>query len=150
MQKITPCLWFDDRIEEAAHYYAKLFTGTVKSMSRYPDGRVLTASVDMLDLNFTLLNGGPQFHFSEAISFYVNCKDQAEVDQYWDTIVADGGQESMCGWCKDKYGVSWQICPEQVQKTVGGPNPEGAARAMKVMMTMHKLVIADLEKAYAG
>jgi predicted 3-demethylubiquinone-9 3-methyltransferase (glyoxalase superfamily) len=149
-QNITPCLWFDDRIEEAANYYAKLFKGSVKSTSRYPDGRMLTANVDMLGLTFTLLNGGPNFTFTEAISFYVNCKDQAEVDYYWDSMVGDGGAESMCGWCKDKYGVSWQICPDAIQRTVGGSDAAGRGRAMQAMMKMRKLVIADLEAAYAG
>ena len=99
-QKITPCLWFDDRIAEAADYYARVFKGKVTSKSHYPDGRMLTANVDILGTNFTLLNGGPDFTFSEAISFYIDCKDQPEIDYYWTTLTADGGAQSMCGWVK--------------------------------------------------
>jgi predicted 3-demethylubiquinone-9 3-methyltransferase (glyoxalase superfamily) len=150
-QKITPCLWFDDRIADAGDYYARIFKGKVLDKSSYPDGRVLTLNVDILGTTFTLLNGGPQFKFSEAVSFYIDCKDQAEVDYYWDTLTADGGEESMCGWVKDKYGVSWQIAPMQaINATIAGPDAAGRQRAMAVMMKMHKLIIADLEKAYAG
>ncbi|HET8726515.1 MAG TPA: VOC family protein [Alphaproteobacteria bacterium] len=155
-QKITPCLWFDERIEEAANYYARIFNGKVTNLSRYgdagpmPAGTVLTAHVEMLGMTFTLLNGGPQFKFSEAVSFYVDCKDQAEVDYYWDSLTADGGEESMCGWLKDKYGLSWQIVPEVMAQTVGGPDRAGATRAMQAMLKMRKLIIADLEAAYAG
>lgn len=150
-QKITPCLWFDDRIAEAADYYARVFKGKILNKSSYPDGRVLTANVDILGTTFTLLNGGPDFTFSEAISFYIDCKDQAEIDYYWDTLTADGGAESMCGWVKDRYGVSWQIAPmAALERTLSGPDSAGRSRAMQAMMKMKKLVIADLEKAYAG
>lgn len=155
-QKITPCLWFDDRIEDAANYYARIFKGRVTNISRYgeavPDmaGKVLTAHVEMLGTTFMLLNGGPEFTFSEAVSFYVDCEDQAEIDYYWENLVADGGEESMCGWLKDKFGLSWQIVPKSMAHTVGGPDREGAKRAMQAMFKMHKLVIADLEAAYRG
>jgi len=150
-QKITPCLWFDDRIAEAADYYARVFKGKILNKSNYPDGRMLTANVDILGTTFTLLNGGPNFTFSEAISFYIDCKDQPEIDYYWNTLTADGGEESMCGWVKDKYGVSWQIAPmAALERTLNGPDKAGAGRAMQTMMKMRKLVIADLETAYAG
>jgi predicted 3-demethylubiquinone-9 3-methyltransferase (glyoxalase superfamily) len=123
----------------------------VLDKSSYPDGRVLTLNVDILGTTFTLLNGGPNFTFSEAISFYVDCKDQAEVDYYWDALTTDGGAESMCGWVKDKYGVSWQIAPmAAINRTIAGPDAAGRQRAMAAMMKMKKLVIAELETAYAG
>jgi predicted 3-demethylubiquinone-9 3-methyltransferase (glyoxalase superfamily) len=150
-QKITPCLWFDDRIAEAGDYYARIFKGKIRDKSSYPDGRVLTLNVDILGTTFTLLNGGPQFSFSEAISFYIDCKDQAEIDYYWNSLTTDGGEESMCGWVKDKFGVSWQIAPmAALGRTISGPDAAGRGRAMEAMMKMPKLVIADLEKAYAG
>ena len=150
-QKITPCLWFDDRIADAGDYYARIFKGKISGKSSYPDGRVLTLNVDILGTTFTLLNGGPNFTFSEAISFYIDCQDQAEVDYYWETLTADGGAESMCGWVKDKYGVSWQVAPMQaLGRTHGGPDAAGRQRAMQAMMKMKKLVIADLQGAYAG
>lgn len=149
-EKVTPCLWFDDRIEEAAHYYAELFGGSIKSTANYPDGRMLTAHVEMLGETFMLLNGGPQFTFTEAVSFFIHCHDQAEVDKYWDRLLSDGGAESYCGWCKDKYGLSWQIVPEAMEHTIGGPDAAGRARAMQAMMKMRKLIVADLEAAYVG
>jgi predicted 3-demethylubiquinone-9 3-methyltransferase (glyoxalase superfamily) len=155
-QKITPCLWFDGHIDEAADYYARIFKGRIVSMTRYPanapmpEGTPLTAEVEMLGTTFVLLNGGPDFRFSEAVSFMVDCKDQAEVDYYWDSLVADGGEESMCGWLKDKYGLSWQIVPEAIRRTTGGPDRAGAQRAMAAMFKMRKLIVADLEAAYAG
>jgi predicted 3-demethylubiquinone-9 3-methyltransferase (glyoxalase superfamily) len=155
-QKITPCLWLDERIEEAANYYARVFKGRIVDIAHYPPGgpmpesTVLTVHVEMLGTTFMLLNGGPEFKFSEAVSFYVECKDQAEIDYYWDTLTADGGEESMCGWLKDKYGLSWQIAPEAVSRTVAGPDREGARRAMQAMMKMRKMIVADLETAYAG
>jgi predicted 3-demethylubiquinone-9 3-methyltransferase (glyoxalase superfamily) len=149
-QKLTPCLWFDDRIEEAANYYAAVFKGKVTNIAHYPDGRVLTAHVDMLGTTFMLLNGGADFKFSEAVSFMIDCKDQAEVDYYWNHFVNDGGEESQCGWCKDKFGLSWQVIPEALGRTMGGSDKAGAARAFEAMMKMKKLIVADLEKAYAG
>jgi predicted 3-demethylubiquinone-9 3-methyltransferase (glyoxalase superfamily) len=155
-QKITPCLWLDERIEEAADYYVRVFKGRIVDTAHYPpsapmpEGTVLTVHVEMLGTTFMLLNGGPEFKFSEAVSFYVECKDQAEVDYYWDALTADGGEESVCGWLKDKYGLSWQIAPEAVNRTVAGPDREGARRAMQAMMKMRKMIVADLEAAYAG
>lgn len=150
-QKITPCLWFDDRIAEAGDYYTRIFKGKVLDQSSYPDGRVLTLNVDILGTTFTLLNGGPDFKFSEAISFYIDCKDQAEIDYYWNALTTDGGAESMCGWVKDKFGVSWQVAPmAAIGRTIAGPDKAGRDRALAAMMKMKKLIIADLEAAYAG
>ncbi len=151
MQKITPCLWFDDRIEEAMNFYVSVFKdGKILDTSRYPDGRMLTANVEILGETFQLLNGGPQFTFSEAVSFSVSCKDQADVDYYWNALTADGGEESMCGWLKDKFGLSWQIIPEALPRLLGGSDKAGAGRAMQAMLQMRKIVVADLEQAYAA
>lgn len=160
MQKLHPCLWFDDRIEDAANFYAAVFKGKVTSIDRMPTGAgdspgpkagaVLTAHVEMLGQRFMLLNGGPQFKFNEAVSFVVNTKDQAETDYYWDALLANGGVESQCSWLRDQFGLSWQIVPEQLGKLLGGPDRAGASRAMQAMFKMQKIIIADLEKAYAG
>jgi predicted 3-demethylubiquinone-9 3-methyltransferase (glyoxalase superfamily) len=149
-QKITPCLWFDDRIEAAANFYAKVFKGKITSIQKYPDGRVLTAHVDILGTTFMLLNGGPVHKFTEANSYVIDCKDQAEVDYYWDALLADGGTEDMCAWLKDQFGLSWQIVPEALPRLIGGPDQAGAGRALEAMFKMRKIVVADLEKAYAG
>jgi predicted 3-demethylubiquinone-9 3-methyltransferase (glyoxalase superfamily) len=149
--KITPCLWIDDRIEEMVNFYVATFKDAqIRDVSRYPDGRVLTMHFRLKDQEFMALNGGADFKFTEAISFSVDCKDQTEIDHYWNTLVA-GGEESMCGWLKDKYGLSWQIVPNNAMSLVwDSKNPEGAARAQAAMFKMHKLVIADLQSAYDG
>jgi predicted 3-demethylubiquinone-9 3-methyltransferase (glyoxalase superfamily) len=157
MQKLHPCLWLDGRIEEAADFYAKVFKGKVTGIDHSPgeapglkSGSVLTAHVEILGQTFMLLNGGPQFKFTEAVSFVVNTKDQAETDYYWDALLADGGEESQCAWLKDKFGLSWQIVPERLGQLLSGSDKAGAGRAMQAMLKMQKIVIADLEKAYAG
>jgi len=154
MPKIMPCLWIDDRIEEMVNFYVATFKDAeIHDKTAAPGGGVLTMTFRLRDQEYMALNGGPgpQFKFNESISFTVDCKDQAEVDTLWDALTADGGEESMCGWLKDKYGLSWQIVPEGVMNLVWDPkNPEGAARAQQAMFQMRKLVIADLEKAYAG
>ena len=149
-QKITPCLWLDDRTEEAANYYARIFKGKVIDVSRYPDGRPLLAVVELFGQRYQILNGGPNFPFTEAVSFSVDCKDQAEVDYYWDALIADGGEESQCAWLKDKYGLSWQIVPEIMPRVLGSADRAAAGRAMQAMMQMRKIIVADIEKAYAG
>lgn len=149
-QKITPCLWFDDHLDEAVEYYAKVFKGKIVDKSTWPDGRLLTAHIDMLGTIFMLLAGNPRFAPNETTSFYIACKDQADVDYYWNRLVGDGGEESMCGWCRDKFGVSWQVVPDAVNRTIAGPDAAGRGRAMEAMMKMRKLIAADLEKAYAG
>jgi predicted 3-demethylubiquinone-9 3-methyltransferase (glyoxalase superfamily) len=152
-KKITPCLWIDDRIEEMVNFYVATFKDAeIRDVSRYPDGRVLTMHFRLKDQEYMALNGGPgpQFKFNESISFSVDCEDQAEIDHYWNTLV-EGGEESMCGWLKDKFGLSWQIVPNNAMSLVWDPrNPEGAARAQQAMFKMRKLVIADLQAAYDG
>ena len=151
MPKIMPCLWIDDRIEEMVNFYVKTFKDAViHRTDRYPDGRVLTMTFRLKDQEFMALNGGPQFKYTEAVSFSVDCDGQDEVDYYWNILTADGGEESMCSWLKDKYGLSWQIVPKQLGQCLGGPDRAGAGRAMQAMMQMHKIIVADIEKAYAG
>ena len=151
MPKIMPCLWIDDRIEEMVNFYIKTFKdGEIHSTDRYPDGRIITMTFRLKDQEFMALNGGPMFKFTEAISFTVDCEGQKEVDYYWDALTADGGEESQCSWLKDKYGLSWQIVPKQLGELLGGSDRAGAARAMQAMLQMKKIVVADLEKAYAG
>lgn len=148
-QKLTPSLWIED-IEGAANYYAKVFKSEAPRIGRFPDGRPITAHVDILGTTFMILGDNTEFKFTESVSFLIDCKDQAEVDYYWNTFIGDGGAESMCGWCKDKFGLSWQIVPEAIQRTIGGSDKAGSARALAAMMKMRKLIVADLENAYAG
>jgi predicted 3-demethylubiquinone-9 3-methyltransferase (glyoxalase superfamily) len=157
MQKITPMLWFNDNIEEAVNLYTSLFPGAkITSTSRYPDavpgmaGKVMVMAFELFGQEFTALNGGLQFKFTEAVSFVVSCESQEEVDKYWDALVADGGEESMCGWLKDKFGLSWQITPTVLLKMVQDKDKEKASRAMQAMMQMRKIDIAAIEKAYNG
>lgn len=160
MQKLHPCLWFDDRIEDAANFYSEVFKGKVTAIDRMPAspgdnpgpaaGSVLTAHVEILGQRVMLLNGGPQFKFTEAVSFVVNTKDQAETDYYWNALLANGGVESQCAWLKDQFGLSWQIVPERLGELLGGSDKAGAGRAMQAMFKMQKIIIADLEDAYAG
>ena len=161
MQKIVPNLWFDDQAEEAANYYASIFknskVGTVthygKSAAKVagrPEGSVLTVEFEVEGQTFVGLNGGPAFKFSEAVSFQVNCKDQAEVDELWGKLTADGGQESVCGWLKDKYGVSWQIVPDVMNEMMRDGGTEKQERMMNAMLQMKKLDVAALQKAYDG
>jgi predicted 3-demethylubiquinone-9 3-methyltransferase (glyoxalase superfamily) len=154
--KITPCLWFDDRIKEAVDFYISVFGGEIENVSYYGDavpqqkGKVLTVTFTLAGTRFVALNGGPHFKFTEAVSFYVKCKDQAEVDRFWDVLTADGGAESQCGWLKDKYGLSWQIAPDALLRLIGDEDPAKAQRAMQAMMKMRKIDIATIEKAAAG
>jgi predicted 3-demethylubiquinone-9 3-methyltransferase (glyoxalase superfamily) len=155
MTQIMPCLWFNNRIDEAIDYYTSTFkSAQVLQRMRQGDQPTFTAVIELAGQKFFLLNGdGSQpsrFPFSEAVSFMIECEDQAEVDHYWNHFVGDGGAESMCGWCSDKFGVSWQVVPKQLHQTVGGSDPAGAQRAMQAMLKMRKLVVADLEKAYRG
>ena len=155
MQKIKTCLWFDGRIEEAVNFYVSLFKNSkVNEVSRYPDGAPmpagtpLTATFELDGVEFMALNGGPQFTFNEASSMYVDCADQAEVDRLWSALTANGGEESMCGWLKDRYGLSWQIVPKQLGELMGDPNPAKSQAVMKAMLQMRKLDVATLEQAY--
>src|SRR5690606_26872517 len=157
MHKIHPFLWFDTEAEEAMNYYCSIFKDAKKGkVTRYPDavpglgGTVMTAEFELFGLPFTALNGNQGRPFTEAISLYVDCEDQAEVDRYWNALTAAGGAESMCGWLKDKYGVSWQIVPKALPRLMSGEDREKAGRVMQAMLQMKKIVIADLEKAHAG
>lgn len=152
MPKIMPCLWIDDRIEEMVEFYVATFKDAeIRSRTPNPGGGTLTMTFRLRDQEFMALNGGPHFTFNEAVSFSVDCKDQAEVDYFWNALTANGGEESMCGWLKDKYGLSWQIVPTEAMALCWGTKDKAASgRAAAAMMKMRKLVIADLEKAYAG
>jgi predicted 3-demethylubiquinone-9 3-methyltransferase (glyoxalase superfamily) len=153
MPQIIPSLWFDDDLEEAIAFYTSVFPNSaVESLSRFteacpgPTGEVVSATFVLDGTRFIGINGGPQFPFTEAVSFTVACKDQDEVDHYWDRLV-DGGEESMCGWLKDRFGVSWQIVPDRLNELLDDPDPVRAAAASKAMLGMRKIVIAELEEA---
>ena len=157
MTSINPCLWFDDNLEEAMEFYTSIFPNSrIGNVSRYgdagpgPAGSVMAADFELDGLTFRAINGGPQFTFSEAISFSVACADQAEVDRYWDALLADGGEESMCGWLKDRFGLSWQIVPDRLYELVSDPDPARAEAATRAMLGMRKIVVADLEAAVAA
>ncbi len=149
MKKITPFLWFDSQAEEAMNFYVSLFKNSkVNSVSRGPDGKAFTVAFELDGQEFMGMNAGPQFKFNEAVSMSVNCEDQTEVDYFWNALTADGGEESMCSWCKDKYGLSWQIVPKQLGELMGDPDPEKSGRVMQAMLKMKKIIVADLKKAY--
>ena len=154
MQRITPFLWFDDKAEEAARFYVSIFKNAkVGSISRYgdagpgPKGAVMVAAFELDGQGFLALNGGPQFKFSPAISFVVNCETQEEVDHYWDKL-SEGGEKLQCGWLQDKFGVSWQIVPTVLGQMMQDKDAAKAQRVMKAMLQMHKIDVAALGKAY--
>jgi len=153
-QKITTFLWFDGRAEEAAQHYTRIFKNSkILSVSRLGDGPGGTATIVQFELEgqeFMALNGGPQFQFNEAISLYVDCETQGEVDELWEKLTADGGAPSMCGWLKDKFGLSWQIIPSALSRLMQDPDREKAKRVMEAMLGMQKIDVARLEQAYAG
>jgi predicted 3-demethylubiquinone-9 3-methyltransferase (glyoxalase superfamily) len=156
-QKITPFLWFDTQAEEAMNFYASVFKNSkIGTVARYgeagpgPAGSVMTATFSLEGQEFIALNAGPLFKFNESISFVIDCETQEEVDYYWEKLTADGGQESQCGWLKDKFGLSWQVTPSIMSKLFSSGNPEKSKRAMQAMMQMKKLDIAALQKAYDG
>ena len=156
MQKIVPYLWFDEEAEEAATFYTSIFDNSrITNVSRYgegaprPAGTVLTVEFELEGQRFVALNGGPQFKFTEAISLYVGCESQEEVDELWAKLT-DGGEESMCGWLKDRFGLSWQIVPNVLPEMLQDEDPEKANRVMQAMLQMRKIEIDDLKKAYAG
>jgi predicted 3-demethylubiquinone-9 3-methyltransferase (glyoxalase superfamily) len=158
VSKISPCLWFDGNAEEAAEFYTSVLPDShVDKVNRAaadnpstPEGAVLTVDFTLGGQQFMGLNGGPDFKFNEAISFSIDCADQAEVDRLWDALVEGGGERSLCGWLKDRYGVSWQVIPRKLPELLNGPDREGAARAMKAMMEMAKIDVAKLQEAYDG
>ena len=154
MQKITPYLWFDHQAEEAVNFYTSIFKDSkILNMSRLPaeapgqSGPVITATFQIEGQDFMAVNGGPMYRFTEAVSFFVSCTAQEEVDYYWDRLL-DGGEAQMCGWLKDKYGLSWQIIPEALGQLMGDPDPEKARRVMEAMLKMVKIDIAELKQAY--
>lgn len=161
MQKITPSLWFDMNAEEAMNYYVGVFKDSrIIRIDKYPDesldehfkgmaGKVINGEFELDGTRFICLDGGPAFKFNEAISFTVMCKNQQEVDYYWEKLSAVS-QAEQCGWCKDKFGVSWQIVPTRLGELLNDPNKEKSNRAMQAMMKMHKLDIAQLERAFEG
>ncbi|MBK9778482.1 MAG: VOC family protein [Anaerolineales bacterium] len=151
MTKITPFLWFDTQAEEAMNFYISIFKNSkIYNISRDPNGKVFTVAFELEGQDYIGLNAGPAFKFNEAISMFVNCEDQAEVDYFWNALIADGGEESMCGWLKDKYGLSWQIVPKQLGELMNDPDREKSGRVMDAMLNMKKIIVADLQKAYDG
>lgn len=156
MQKIIPCLWFDNQAEEAMHFYTSIFKNAkVGNITRYgeagpgPAGSVLTASFELEGQQFVALNGGPEFTFTPAISFFVNCETQEEVDELWEKL-SEGGEEVECGWLKDKYGVSWQIIPTILVEMLNDADPQRSQRVMQAMLQMKKIDIQTLKQAYEG
>jgi predicted 3-demethylubiquinone-9 3-methyltransferase (glyoxalase superfamily) len=154
MQKITPFLWFDNQAEEAANLYTSIFKDSkIVNIKRYgeagpgPKGTVMVVTFRLDGQEFLALNGGPEFKFNEAISFYVNCETQEEVDELWEKL-SEGGEKGPCGWLKDKYGVSWQIIPTALTDMLSDPNPEKSERVMKAMLQMGKIDIEGLKRAY--
>jgi predicted 3-demethylubiquinone-9 3-methyltransferase (glyoxalase superfamily) len=157
--KITPCLWFDhNQAEEAAAFYGSIFPDSridkvVKSPADNPSmsaGAVLTVEFTLSGQPFIGLNGGPDFKFNEAVSFIIDCEDQAEVDRYWEALVQGGGEHSVCGWLKDRFGVSWQVIPRQLDEMIESSDRAAAARAMEAMLKMEKIEIEKLREAFEG
>jgi predicted 3-demethylubiquinone-9 3-methyltransferase (glyoxalase superfamily) len=157
MQKVTPFLWFNGQAEQAARFYVSLFpdsridrvTRSPADTPSGPAGMVLTVEFTLAGTRFVGLNGGPQFPFTEAVSFQIACKDQAEVDRLWSAL-SDGGSEGHCGWLKDRWGLSWQVVPTRLHELLGDPDPDRARRAAQAMLKMGKLDIAELERAADG
>jgi len=155
MQKITPFLRFDTQAEEAANLYTSVFKNSkITSVQRYPEGGpmpaggVMTVAMELHGIEFVALNAGPMFKFTEAVSFVINCDTQEEVDYYREKLTADGGEESQCWWLKDKFGLSWQVVPTQMNKYFSGPDAEANKRAMQAMMQMKKLDLNVIKQAY--
>ena len=157
---IAACLWFDTQAEEAAKFYCSVFKNAkITAISRYPEagqdihrkppGSVMVVAFEIDGMPFTALNGGPNFKFDEAVSFQVLCETQADIDYYWDKLT-EGGQEGPCGWLKDKFGLSWQVVPAAIPKMMADPDAKKSARVMNAFMTMKKLDLAAIERAYAG
>jgi predicted 3-demethylubiquinone-9 3-methyltransferase (glyoxalase superfamily) len=156
MHKITPFLWFESKPEEAAKFYCSVFKNAkMGNVSRYPEGsphkagEVMTVSFELEGQPFTAINGGAGFPMTGAISFVIDCADQAEVDYYWEKL-SEGGKELQCAWLTDRFGITWQVVPSKLPELLGGEDKEGAARAMAAMMKMVKIDIAEMERAYRG
>ena len=156
--KITPVLWFDKNGEEAANFYVSLLPDSridrvTRSPADYPSGKegdVITVDFTLAGRQYQALNGGPNFKFTEAVSFMIHCKDQAEIDRLWDAILAGGGTEVQCGWIRDRFGLSWQICPEELLDMLASDDREGSRRAFEAMLGMVKLDLPTLKRAFEG
>jgi predicted 3-demethylubiquinone-9 3-methyltransferase (glyoxalase superfamily) len=156
--KITPCLWFDGQAEEAARFYTSTIPDSridkvVKAAADNPStraGDVLTVEFTVAGAPFIALDGGPEFTFNESVSFVIDCEDQAEVDRYWDALVEGGGEHSVCGWLKDRFGVSWQVVPRELNEMLESSDRDGAQRAMEAMLKMEKIEVDKLREAFAG
>jgi len=145
MKKITPFLWFDTQAEDAMNFYVSIFKNS-KVLSASP----FSVNFELEGQEFIGFNAGPEFKFNEAISMFVNCETQEEVDELWTKLMADGGEEGQCGWLKDKFGLSWQIVPKQLGELMGDPDPDRSKRVTEAMLKMKKIIVADLQKAYDG
>jgi predicted 3-demethylubiquinone-9 3-methyltransferase (glyoxalase superfamily) len=156
VQKIKTCLWFENEAEEAMNFYTSIFKGKILEVSRWGEdgpgvpGSVIAGTFEIGGQEFMALNGRRDQPFTEAASLFVSCEDQHEVDRLWSELTADGGEESQCGWLKDRFGVSWQIIPEALPRLLGAPDPARAQRATQAMLQMRKIDIATLERAAAG
>jgi predicted 3-demethylubiquinone-9 3-methyltransferase (glyoxalase superfamily) len=156
--KLTTCLWFNGNAREAANFYASIFPdSSVEDNWMAPTdtpgnkkGEEIVVNFKIFGQNFIGLNGGPQFPHSEAISFQIPCRDQEEINKFWDLLTKDGGEESQCGWLKDKFGISWQITSPEMMKYLGGPDPEGSKRATEAMLQMKKIDLEEMKRAYLG
>lgn len=155
MQKLAPCLWFDSEAEEAARYYTQIFPNSRILQTTYygegghkPAGTVLTVTFEILGMEYMALNGGPNFPFTEAVSFIVYCDNQEEIDRYWNRLTAEGGAPVQCGWLKDRYGLSWQIAPSNLATLISSEHPQKAQAVMRALMSMVKLDLAALQDAY--
>ncbi len=156
--ELTTCLWFDGRAREAANFYTSIFPGSEiadnwiapTDTPGNQQGEEIVVNFKIFGHNFIALNGGPQFPHSEAISFQIPCADQNEIDKYWQILTADGGQESQCGWLKDKFGISWQVTSPEMMKYLGGSDSEGSQRATKAMLGMKKIFLEEMKNAYEG
>ena len=156
MDKVTPCLWYDGKAEEAARLYTSLIPNSrIEHIDRSPgdnpsgkEGDVLTVRFTLGDRSFIALNGGDEFKFTEAISLSIDCEDQAEIDRYWDALIADGGEPSVCGWLKDRFGLSWQVVPRQMIDMFNSSDRAAAKRAFEAMLQMTKIDLAKVEEAY--
>ena len=155
MNKITPFLWFDNQAEEAMNLYISLFKNSkILNVSRYgegmpvPAGTVMSATFELDGQRVMALNAGPMYKFTEAFSFYVNCETQEEVDHFWNSLIANGGEEGQCGWLKDKFGLSWQIIPTALGELMGDPDPEKSRRVVEAMFKMKKIDVATLQQAH--
>ena len=156
LSKISPCLWFDGQAEEAARHYTSIFPNSrILSIDRSPaetpsgpKDMVLTVNFELFGQSYIALNGGPDFKFDEAISFSIDCEDQEEVDRYWGALLSGGGEESVCGWLRNRFAVSWQVIPRRLPEMLSSPDREASGRAMEAMLKMVKIDVADLEEAF--